>query len=370
MNVASTLKTLITIACIWGFSINNNISYAQSLENLPTAESVWPKGEAGVDYNLIDNEGEKNGVWIRVYGEGAGKGKLYYIGTFNHGVPEGVFYYFYESGKLMSKIEHPYHDSSENTLNQTSAIHYRENSSVQASGFYISSDEDDNPVREGSWGFYDEGSKQRKMETYSSGKLNGPYWIKTGKGQIVEKGEYASGVLNGEKVTYYDNGVVRQQMNYLDGTLEGDFKVNHSNGFPKIEGSYFEGRETGVWKTYSNKGVLELIIHYEYGKRVKEIRVNGTFEETFPDGRSKSEYTYRDKMKDGPFRVWYDQGEYVIEDFTDPETGEQLKRQVLKGTQVSSEGEYVKGKLDGPVYFYDEKGRLVKTENYIAGVIQ
>ncbi|HIB77660.1 MAG TPA: hypothetical protein EYO58_08640 [Flavobacteriales bacterium] len=369
MNVPSTLKSLVSIAFIWGISLNQNIAQAQPT-SLPTAESVWPAGKAGVDYNLSDEAGEKDGVWVRVYGEGESKGELYYTGTFNHGTPEGIFLYFYESGKLMSKIEHPFHDSSANTLDQTSAIHYRENSSVQASGFYISTEGEENPVREGSWGFYDEGSKQRKMETYAAGKLDGPYWIKTAKGQLVEKGEYASGVLNGVKATYYDNEVVRQQMNYLNGELEGEFKVNHSTGYPKIEGSYFEGHETGAWKTYSDKGIIELIIHYEFGKRVKEIRMNGTFEETFPDGRSQSEYTYRNKMKDGPFRVWYDLGEYVIEGFTDAETGEQLQRQVLKGTQVSSEGEYVEGKLDGPVYYYDEKGKLVKTENYRAGELQ
>ena len=32
------------------------------------------------------------------------------------------------------------------------------------------------------------------------------------------------------------------------------------------------------------------------------------------------------------------------------ETNEILQRQVLKGTQVSSEGDYFEGKLDGPVF--------------------
>jgi antitoxin component YwqK of YwqJK toxin-antitoxin module len=70
---------------------------------------------------------------------------------------------------------------------------------------------------------------------------------------------------------------------------------------------------------------------------------------------------------DGPFRLWYDLGEYVIEDFTDSETDEILQRQVLKGTQVSSEGDYFEGELDGPVFYYTKNGELEKTATYREG---
>ena len=355
------VKYLTLAFFITSFLICSSI-YAQK-RGLTTAKESWPDGQAGEDYNVNDSNGEKDGAWIRVYPDGA----LYYTGVFNHGTPEGEILYFYESGSLMSKLVHPYLDSSTNTSALISAIHYRENSSVQASGFYITVVEEVKPLREGSWGFYDEGSKQIKMETYSYGLLDGPYWVKGRKGQLVEEGEYSKDKLNGEKITYFDNGIVRQKINYINGKLEGSFAVNYNNGYPKIEGNYFEGVESGNWKTYTEKGELELLIQYSNGKRMKETRVNGTFEETYPDGRSKNEYTYRNKLLDGPFRVWYDQGEYVIEDFTDSETGEILQRQVLKGTQVSSEGDYFEGKLDGPVFYYNKIGELEKTVNYKEG---
>jgi uncharacterized protein len=356
-----TVKHLTLAFIITSLSICSSFLAQKSL--LATAKESWPVGQSGENYNIHDSQGEKDGVWIRVYPDGA----LYYSGSFNHGTPEGEFLYFYESGELMSKIVHPHLDSSDNTLEVITAIHYRENYSVQASGFYIDDVEETKPIREGSWGFYDEDSKQVKMETYSYGLLDGPYWVKGKKGQIVEEGEYSKDVLNGEKITYYDNGIVKQKINYSNGKLEGSFAVNYNNGYPKIEGKYVEGFETGSWKTYTEKGELELLIQYSNGNRIKEIRVNGTFEETYADGRSKSEYTYRDKLLDGPYRVWYDQGGYVIEDFTDLETGEILQRQVLKGTQVSREGSYFKGKLDGPVFYYNQNGELEKTENYKEG---
>ena len=148
-------------------------------QSLPKAIASKPAGEAGIDYNLYDNAGEKHGVWIRVYADGS----LYYVGAFNSGQPEGQFLYFFETGELMSKIEHP---SASNLAAKISAIHYRTNSSVQSSGFYISVDDQEIPVKDGSWGFYDEGSKQIKQESYSAGILNGSYWIKTKKGSLVE----------------------------------------------------------------------------------------------------------------------------------------------------------------------------------------
>ena len=54
----STLKSLVSIAFIWGISLNQNIAQAQPT-SLPTAESVWPAGKAGVDYNLSDEAGKR-----------------------------------------------------------------------------------------------------------------------------------------------------------------------------------------------------------------------------------------------------------------------------------------------------------------------
>ena len=39
------------------------------------------------------------------------------------------------------------------------------------------------------------------------------------------------------------------------------------------------------------------------------------------------------------------------------------------GTQVQEEGNYIEGKLDGPVYHYSENGALMKTVNYNMGEI-
>ena len=333
-----------------------NMALAQT-GSLPTAKSSMPSGEAGVDYNLLDGNNEKQGLWIRVWPSGS----IYYKGTFESGKPSGEFLYFYDSGKLMSKINH--------AAMITTAIHYRPNGSVQASGFYNIADGDAEPTKQGTWGYYDENSQHVRSETYNNGMLHGEYWLKDNKGRLVDAGEYNQGERNGAWVSYFENGKVKQSISYLNGELEGAFASYHTNSNIKIEGQYLEGHEDGSWKTYHEDGMMEMIIKYSFGQKVKEIRLNGVFEDTFPDGRSMSEYTYKDKELDGPYRVWHDCGGYIIEPFTDEKTGEQLQRRVLKGTQVKEEGEYVNGKLDGPRYFYDIKGKLVKKEDYENGVL-
>ena len=117
------MKSIISILTLLVVLIPLNSAFSQP-GNLHSAKNSIPVGDAGVDFNLVDSEGEKEGLWIRVWPSGS----LYYKGSFDSGKPTGEFLYFYDSGELMSVLNHV----SENI----SAIHYRSNGSVQASGFY------------------------------------------------------------------------------------------------------------------------------------------------------------------------------------------------------------------------------------------
>ena len=321
------------------------------------AQPTYPSGELGVDYNIENSAGQKHGEWMRVWPNGS----IYYKGKFENGTPVGLFEYFYETGELMSSLEH--------TPDQTAATHYRSDGTLQSTGAYTPYAQGAEPQRNGTWRFFDEQGTHIRLETYANGKLDGRYWVKDYNGKIVEDGNYKDGEKTGVWKSYYENGNVSQQASYLNGEFEGEFITYHTNGMTRMKGNYIEGHEDGSWRSYADSGELELIIKYQFGKRLTEIRINGYFEDTFVDGRTKTEYTYRNKLKDGPYRIFYDQGEYIIEAFIDPETGEQLQRRVLHGTQVSEEGNYVEGKLHGPVYHYNEKGALIKTVNYNMGEI-
>ena len=63
-------------------------------------------------------------------------------------------------------------------------------------------------------------------------------------------------------------------------------------------------------------------------------------------------------------------GEFDGLAFVDPQLGEEMQRRVMKGVQISREGEYVLGKLDGAVYHYNQKGRLTQTEHFNLGILE
>ena len=131
-----------------------------------------------------------------------------------------------------------------------------------------------------------------------------------------------------------------------------------------------DGTEEGSWKFYLEDVRLQHIHRYRDGQLLETIYVNGTFVDWHGEERPAYERSYANKLLDGPFREWHDQGGFVLENFTDPETGEMMQRRVMEGTQVRREGEYVDGELDGAVYHYDASGRLTKTEYYNLGVLE
>ncbi|MDP4588472.1 MAG: hypothetical protein NWS86_09860, partial [Flavobacteriales bacterium] len=82
-------------------------------------------------------------------------------------------------------------------------------------------------------------------------------------------------------------------------------------------------------------------------------------------------YNYEGGKKNGPFTEWFDQGEWIREQMTEPLPGGGIQfKERLVGTQVKCEGDYVNDLLDGPVTWYNEKGRIMKIEHYLEGKLQ
>src|SRR5262245_36502836 len=64
--------------------------------------TVWPVGEPGKDYNQRNADKTKEGILIKPYPNK----NLYYRGQFKKNVPVGKFEFYYETGELMSEVEH------------------------------------------------------------------------------------------------------------------------------------------------------------------------------------------------------------------------------------------------------------------------
>lgn len=322
----------------------------------------YPAGIAGVDYNVTNTKNKKQGTWIRVWPNG----NLYYLGQFENDNPKGGFTFFYETGEIMSEVT-----QIENGRKAFTKM-YRPDGTLQAEGMYMKSaqlDENREPLRlkQGEWKYYDGRGNLRLLESYDHDQLNGLTISYGDQGQELERGTYADGQRTGTWKTWDELGTLLSEINYRDGVFHGFCTINYANGRPQTIGRYEQGKEQDYWKTFMEDGTLETTRQFENGELIKEIHENGTVFLTYADGRPRSEFTVINQKKSGPFREWHDTGEWVIEDQLDPESGETLRKRVLVGEALRREGEYVDGKLEGEVYYYDLNGRLQKSERYENG---
>ena len=345
-------------------------SSGQAYDRPLNAENAWPSGTFGVDYNVPDSEGYRHGRWVRVYENGA----LYYAGSFDHGTPVGSWWYFRENGTALTHVIHREDPS------RSDAMVYTPEGRISAQGSFLHpelrihaermEERPPVPVRHGAWSLFSNQGHLTSVIHYDQGVQHGLEERYLPSGAVCERGQYVQGEMDGEWLSWHDNGQLRQRITYRKGTLDGPFQAHYGSGARLSEGAYLEGAEEGSWKFYLEDGRLQHIHRYRSGHRIETIYVNGTFVEWHGEERPAFERSYRNKLLDGPFREWHDQGGFVLESFIDPETGESLQRRIMEGTQVSREGEYVEGELDGAVYHYTPQGRLVKTEHYNMGDLE
>ncbi|MAI24051.1 MAG: hypothetical protein CL828_08335 [Crocinitomicaceae bacterium] len=322
----------------------------------------YPAGQAGTDFNVNNAKNNKEGNWVRVWPNG----NLYYVGQFKDGVPSGQFKFFFETGELMSEVTHI--DNGGMAFTKL----YRRGGSLQAEGTYMSSrklNEQGEPVRlkHGEWVYYDANGQARLKENYNMDVLHGKAVTLSKNGKRLEEGDYADGERDGTWKTWDEFTNVLSEMSYRDGVFHGMCKINYANGRPQTVGMFDTGKENGYWKSFLEDGTVQTTRQFDHGQLIKEIHENGPVLLTFPDGRPREEFEVVDQRKTGPFREWHDTGEWTIEESIDPETGDPIRKRILKGDAIRREGEYINGKLDGDVYNYDLSGRLLLIERYEDG---
>tara|TARA_B110000503_G_scaffold139905_1_gene229415 strand:- start:4818 stop:6008 length:1191 start_codon:yes stop_codon:yes gene_type:complete len=322
----------------------------------------WPEGEAGTDYNVLDSKGKKEGQWIRVWPNGS----LYYSGSFEADVPDGLFLHYYETGELMSEITHTGNGQ------RSIARHFRKDGSMQAEGLYQASnvlkgDGEFERLKIGPWKFFDHTGQLRLLENYQAGKLHGVNETTAANGMIIESGAYLKGERDGVWKTFSESGTLLSEIGYSNGMFEGICRVNYASGMPRSIGKYANGLEDGFWKTFLEDGQVETTRQFEAGELIQEIHENGTVLLLFPDEKPKEEFTVVNAQKEGAFTEWHDNGEWTLVEEIDEMSGETLVRRVIQGQQVRLEGEYKNGLLDGDVFHFDKNGRIHRKQRFEEG---
>lgn len=346
----------------WKFNLTIIGLFLTTLTFAQPSKSM-PEGEYGVDYNVTDAQGKKQGNWVRVYKSG----KIYYKGQFENDIPAGEFWFWYDTGEVMSKVIHL------DGKKHMDVVNYYKNGQPMSAGHYKEGkavDEVDK-LRDGEWTFYSEEGAVKTIENYTMGLRNGKSVSYYPNGKVLLEYNFEDDLREGPWVEYFDNGRVKSKGESAKGEYNGPFELFQYSGTSKMRGFYANGKKDGVWIFFNKDGSIQITTKFDNGVEIATKRENGSFTDYYESGIPKAYYEYENGELNGPFQEFFDQGEWTQEplDAAQPGGGIQFKEKLV-GTQILREGDYLNGKLDGPVTYYDERGRVIREENYVDGELE
>ena len=196
---------------------------------------------AQTDFNKLDNNGKKHGVWKGLYPESK---RVRYEGTFEHGKEVGVFNY-YDDTKAQSIIATREFTAKDNTVY---TIFYDQRKNKVSEGKQV------NKLFEGQWKFYHQNSKEvMTIENYKNGKLEGLRTVFYPSTKIAEETNYSNGKKNGLYKKYSEkDAVVLEESNYKNGEYDGLAIYRDPLGNIVAQGKYVNGKKKGIWQFYEN----------------------------------------------------------------------------------------------------------------------
>ncbi len=312
--------------------------------------------DAGPPLNSTDAKGRKQGGWSKTWPNG----KTRYLGQFKDDKPQGTFKHYDEEGKLVTLQVH----AGDGVISR--ARHFHPNGTLMALGKYVAQEKDS------TWNYYGSDGKLRKVERYQGGKLNGEQSAYYPDGSVAELETRKNGSLEGPSKSWFPNGKLKSEATYQAGEPEGKMTFYFLSGKKEIEGNMVNGDRDGTWYYFNEDGSVQLQVLYAKGELLKERKENGVFKEYYDDEQLKSEVIYKKGKREGAFAEYYDNGRWELKQMaSDPVMGtpSDMER-VLLGQTKKKEGTYLNDLLEGVVKEYDEKGKLLKTTKYTAGVEQ
>lgn len=303
--------------------------------------------------NQTDENGKKHGKWEQRYENG----EIRYRGAFNHGIPEGKLERFYDDGSPQAVMIY------RNPSETYATLYYPSIEIIMAEGKYVEQE------RDSVWTFYSEESILTSRETYQHGAKQGPTEIYYEDGSLSERIVFKDDVKNGLWEQYFNNGHPKLKAHVVDGVkYDGLYTTYNPDGTKLEEGKYVDGRKESSWYLFNEDGSVHIIYVYRNDQVVDEYPKNGTFEMYWPNDIQRSEYTYKNGKRHGPFKEWYDKGEWKNEERVD-EAGNPYPIQKLYGTQLRRQGAYREGELNGEVITYHVDGTVEKKATYDMGEI-
>ncbi len=216
---------------------------------------------------------------------------------------------------------------------------YKPNQKVEE-GYFV-----DNK-KEGKWVFYYRNGKKKHILFYQHGVPDGKATFFYKNGSIRETGTWKNNRWVGEYKQYYENGNPKNHFNYDDrGVKNGKQVYFHENGNPSLIGTWDNGNETEDLAEYKEDGSANTE-RYEAGP---ELDIKNKLDSVELDSLAL------DSLKIKRFQK---RKEPVI-----PFDGNGYHEFKNKDGNTTKSGEFEDGLLvNGKIFQYDEKGKLVLTK--------
>ena len=320
----------------------------------PKPGTLLLEGTPGVDYNKKDAKGKRDGLWVQQWKDTR---NLLYKGQYEHGKPVGEWQRYYPDGTLSAVMNHV-----QDTVVVDATFFHPDGTTKASQGRFTSKRKD------GNWKLWNESGRLIADENFRDSLLDGTckYFFETG--QLLKIEVYKGGRKEGAFTEYYENGKKKAEGTYNADEKEGSYKQWFDSGTLDCEGKYIKGLQDGTWYYNHTDGKPKVTVLFKRGKETKRKYENGTFKEYYESNLPKSEYSYDNGLKNGPFTEWYDVGQFVQVPASqeDVEMGI-VYREKLEGTQVKIKGDYLDDKLEGEVVYFRENGSIEKVEEWSDG---
>lgn len=197
--------------------------------------------------NLTDNQGLKQGTWVKKYDNG----KIRYQGAFENDKEVGLFTFFDRNGKKVSTREY----TSPGGIARCKMYNFMEY--LHASGSM------DGRTKIGEWVYFsNKGRDTVTVENFKNGVLDGKQMTYFPNGQLATDITFVDGKKQGAFFNYFNNGQLEQEGTYLDDQLHGSLKIWYRIGKLKRQAYYDNGDKTGKWTFLNPNGGIIKVLNY------------------------------------------------------------------------------------------------------------
>ncbi|HIA37252.1 MAG TPA: toxin-antitoxin system YwqK family antitoxin [Flavobacteriales bacterium] len=199
--------------------------------------------------NEVDENGLKNGYWIKLYPNG----NIDYKGYFVKGRPAKIFKRYYKNGNIKSSFI--YFDN-----NKACAAHiYGADSVLIATGLYRKE------KRDSTWKYYRKNGELVSDENYRIGIKYGMSNTYYYNNKLYERFEYKNGKKDGVWKQYFEKGGLKIEGHYQNDKLQGKAIFYYPNGNVDHEGFYKDNVKNDAWNYYDERGNLLIQQRFDMG---------------------------------------------------------------------------------------------------------